>query len=148
MIFGAFWPEWWKITQNLEIVGIKVDKVLFNKFIDHLFPLMHVQRSRFSMSYKLICMLSWISMYVLIGSHKFRGKFFDFNWAKISYIEEDVDLVCFLTLFKTFQRHSPSTFHLKDPLWIFKENQHFSPPLPPSKSTLLPGYFVHSFDFV
>ena len=66
-------------------------------------------------------MLFWISVYVLIGSHKFFGKFLDFSWATGSYIGEDADLVCFFTLFKTFQRHSPSTFHLKAPLWIFKE---------------------------
>ena len=90
------------------------------------------------MSYKLVCMLSWISVYVLIGSHKFLGKFFDFGWAVVSYIGEYANLVCLFTLFKTFHRHSPSTVHLKAPLWIFKEtnislllflpqNQHFYP---------------------
>ena len=90
------------------------------------------------MSYKLRCMLFWISVYVLIGSHKFLGKFFDFSWAESSYIGEDADLFCFFTLFKIFKRHSPLTFHLKSPLWIFKEtdislllflpqNQHFYP---------------------
>ena len=66
-------------------------------------------------------MLSWIYVYVLIESHKFLGKFFDFSWATGSYIGEDADIVCLFTLFKTFQRHSPSTFHLKALLWIFKD---------------------------
>ena len=83
-------------------------------------------------------MLFWISVYVLIESHKFLGKFFDFSWATGSYIGEDFNLFWFFTLLKNFQRHSPLTFHLKAPLWIFKEtdislllflpqNQHFYP---------------------
>ena len=112
-----------------KLIIILRGKVLFNKFIGHLFPLMHVYRSIFSMSYKLICMLFWISMYVLIGSHKF----FYFNWATGSQIGEDADLVFFFTLSKTFQRHSPLTFHLKSPQLIFKasSNKCSSFPLPP-----------------
>ena len=89
--------------------------MLFNKFIDHILPLMHVYRSIFNMSYKLICMLFWISVYVLIESHKFLGKFFDFSWAAGSYIGEDADLVCFFTLFKPSKgivpRHSTWKLH-------------------------------------
>ena len=39
------------------IIIILIGKVPFNKFVDHLLPLMHVYRSIFNMSYKLICML-------------------------------------------------------------------------------------------
>ena len=57
-------------------------------------------------------------MYVLTGSHKYFGKYLDLVVG--SYLREDAGLVCFFSLSKTIQRHSPSTFHRKAPRLIFK----------------------------
>ena len=105
-----------KIDNNTIIILIGKD--IFNKFIGDLFPLMHVWRSRFNMFYKFICMLFWISMYVLTRSHKYFDKSLDSVVG--SYLGEDADLVFFSTLSKTIQRHNPSTFHRKGPRLIFK----------------------------
>ena len=73
-------------------------------------------------------------MYVLTGSHKYFGKSLDSVAG--SQLGEDVDLVCFFTLSKTIQRHSPSTFHRKAPRLIFKAS---------SKNALLFLFFLQFF---
>ena len=55
---------------------------------------------------------------ILTGSQKYFGKYLD-SLAS-SQLGEDADIVCFFTLSKTIQRHSPSKFHLKAPRLIFK----------------------------